>query len=370
MWTTIAVSPLAITTIAPTEPTKVTVFRAKTDGYDTYRIPSVIVTPKGTVLAFCEGRVKSTSDTGNIDLIVKRSIDGGKTWGAQEIVWDDADNTCGNPCPVIDRATGTIWMLMTHNLGTDKESDIIKGTSKGSRTVWITSSTDDGKTWTKPTNITPETKRDDWTWYATGPGCGIELKSGRLVIPCDHRSGKPPKLFSHVIHSDDHGKSWKIGGIAGPDSNECEVVELLDGKLLLNMRNYNRTTTSRSISFSNDEGKTWSNVEADKNLIEPLCQASIRRYSHDKSRILFSNPADPSKRKNMTIRLSYDEAKTWPVAKSLHEGPAAYSCLTVMPDGNIGIVYESGVKSPYEEITFATLSLEWLTDGKDVPPKK
>ena len=145
-------------------------------GYHTYRIPSLIVTTKGTVLAFCEGRKQSASDAGDIDLLLRRSRDGGKTWSAPQVVWDDGPNTCGNPCPVIDAKTGTIWLLLTHNLGSDSESKIVDGTSKGTRTVWVTRSDDDGATWARPVEITSTVKRPDWTWYATGPGVGISLE--------------------------------------------------------------------------------------------------------------------------------------------------------------------------------------------------
>jgi sialidase-1 len=159
-------------------PTTVPVWVSGQDGYHTYRIPSVVVTPKGTVLAFCEGRKTGRGDAGDIDLLLKRSTDGGKTWGRAQVVWDDAGNTCGNPCPVIDARTGTIWLLMTHNLGTDTEAKVVGGTSTGSRTVWVTRSDDDGATWAKPVEITKDVKKPGWTWYATGPGVGIPDRHG------------------------------------------------------------------------------------------------------------------------------------------------------------------------------------------------
>ena len=356
------------------KPQKTKLFVSGADGYHTYRIPSLIVTKKGTLLAFCEARKGGRSDSGNIDMMLKRSEDGGATWSDQQIVWDDGANTCGNPCPVVDRATGTIWLLMTWNLGSDRESAIISLKSKDTRRVFVTSSTDDGKTWAKPKEITTDTKKPDWTWYATGPCTGIQLEKGphkgRLLIPCDHIEAKTKKYYSHVIYSDDHGKTWKLGGSTPTDQvNECQVVELADGRLMLNMRNYYRVKKNRAVSTSSDGGMTWSEIYRDPALAEPRCQASFIRYSlasdDSKNRLLFSNPAHTDSRVSMTVKLSYDEGKTWPVAKTLHAGPAAYSCLAVLGDGRIACLYEAGQNSPYETITFERFSLRWLTDGKD-----
>ncbi len=337
------------------EPTQVAVFTAGTDGYHTYRIPSVIVTPKGTVLAFCEGRKQGRGDAGDIDLVLKRNSDAGKTWSKLQVVWNDADNTCGNPCPVIDRDSGTIWLLLTHNLGKDTEAQIIDRTSQGSRTAWVSKSTDDGVTWAKPVEITRDVKVPDWTWYATGPGVGIQTNSGRLVIPCDNKVAGTKARQSHVIYSDDHGATWKLGGVVGPDCNESQIVELADGRLMLNMRTY-MANNRRLVATSSDGGLTFTKPVEDPTLIEPVCQASILRFSGlragEKSVVLFSNPAS-TKREKLTVRASYDECKTWPATRVLHDGPAAYSCLTVLPDGTIGCLYERGEKSPYETITFA-----------------
>jgi sialidase-1 len=335
-----------------------TLFQAGEGGYHTYRIPSLIVAKSGVVLAFCEGRKNGRGDTGDIDLVLRRSTDGGKTWDKLQTVWDEADNTCGNPCPVVDQKTGTILLLMTHNLREDTEARIVTGKSKGSRTVWIAKSADEGATWTKPIEITRDVKKPEWSWYATGPGIGIQLKSGRLLIPCDNKMDGGKLRQSHVVYSDDDGDSWKLGGVVGSGCNESQAVELSDGRVMLNMRSY-ELNKLRLIATSSDGGETFTRPVEDPALIEPVCQASILRYPGEKGGILFSNPAS-GKRERMTVRLSTDDAKTWPRSRVLFEGPAAYSCLTVLPDKSIGCLYERGDKGPYERIVLARFSLDWV----------
>jgi len=353
------------------------VFVSGADGYHTYRIPALLVTPKGDLLAFCEGRKNSRSDTGDIDLLVKCSVDGGRTWSPQQIVWDDGPNTCGNPCPVVDQTTGVIWLPMTWNHGQDKESEITRNASKDSRRVFVTRSDDEGRTWAKPQEITAQTKQPDWRWYATGPGVGIQLEhgraKGRLLIPCDHSVGRPGGMLdseSHVIYSDDHGQTWQLGGVIRPGVNECQVVELSNGTLLCNMRNADRSSTTRAIATSADGGMTWSAVRHDPALVEPICQASLLRYpmpSQGPSRLLFSNPAraEPGQRRDLTVRMSQDEGKTWPISRVLWSGPAAYSCLAVLPDGAVACLFEAGDQHPYERIALARFSRDWLTGHGD-----
>ena len=141
--------------------------------YDTYRIPSIVVTPNGTLLAFCEGRKHGSSDTGDIDILLRRSEDLGETWGPIQVIWDDGPNTCGNPCPVIERNSGTVWLLLTHNLGEDREREIWAGTSRGTRTVWRTKSTDDGATWSAPVEITERRKFQIGRGMRQGRGLGF-----------------------------------------------------------------------------------------------------------------------------------------------------------------------------------------------------
>ena len=353
-------------------PKQTALFVAGKDGYHTYRIPAIVVSTRGTILAFCEGRRNSGSDTGDIDIVLKRSFDNGETWEPTQLVANDGPNTMGNPCPVVDRETATIWLPLTRNLGEDNERQIWSGTGKGTRTVWILKSTDDGATWSEPVEITQTTKLPEWTWYATGPGVKIQLRNGRMLIPCNHdlmvAGGRD--CYSHVIYSDDHGVTWKLGGSTLGDNrtSECQLVELQNGSLFLDIRNYPCYRYLRATATSEDGGLTWSEVNHDSTRADPGCQASILRFTDErayaKGRLLFSNPAS-DKREKMTIRLSYDEGETWPVSNLLHAGPSGYSCLTVLPDMSIICFYEKGVGRPCETVTLAKFSLEWLADAVD-----
>lgn len=345
------------------------VFVAGQDGYHTYRIPAIVVTTNRTALAFSEGRKNNRNDSGDIDLLVKRSTDGGRTWSAQQVIWSDAENTCGNPAPVVDQSTGIIWLLMTWNAGFDKEDQINYLKARDTRRVYLSHSADDGLTWTRPVEITTAVKRRDWGWYATGPCNGIQLQRGpqrgRLLIPANHSTlttSTQVVTCSHVIFSDDHGKTWQMGGVEAEMTNESTAVELSDGSLLHNMRSYHKKNR-RAVARSRDAGLTWSSVALDDALIEPVCQGSILRCTWPEngnpSRILFSNPAS-TKREKLTVRLSYDEGSTWPVSREIQSGPAAYSCLTILPDTSIGCLFERGEKSPYERITLARFPVTWL----------
>ena len=228
-------------------------------------------------------------------------------------------------------------------------------------------------TWSKPREITTDVKAKDWNWYATGPGNGIQLTrgkyKGRLVIPCDHRVGGATRTTkpvgtqagrSHVIYSDDHGQTWKLGGSTDFGMNECAVVELTDGTLMLNSRSY-RGKACRGISLSKDGGTTWEPTTDDPALVESVCQASLIRYSWPRRRrpskglLVFSNPAVPKGRNHLTVRLSDDDGKTWPHSRLICEGSSAYSSLAVLPSGEIGLLYE---RDDYKTLTLARFSLD------------
>ena len=368
---------LTATATAQTNLEMSAVFTARTDGYHTYRIPAIVVTTNGTVLAFCEGRKNSRSDTGDIDLLVKRSTDGGRTWSAQQLIWSDDENTCGNPTPVVDQSTGIIWLLTTWNRGVDKEKEINNQATRDRRRVFVINSADDGVTWSKPEEVTAAVKKPGWGWYATGPVNGIQLTRGehrgRLVIPANHServAGSTNAVTrSHMFYSDDHGKTWQLGGVEDEMTNESTIAELSDGSLMHNMRSYHKKSR-RAVATSKDAGLTWSSVKLDDALIEPICQASLLRCTWPdnggKSRLLFSNPAS-EKREKLTVRVSYDEGASWAVSKLIFDGPAAYSCLTILPDKTVACLLECGKKTPYETIKLARFPLSWLEEVKASP---
>ncbi len=334
-------------------------FSSGEGGYNSYRIPAIFVSPGGTVLVFCEGRKHSLSDTGDIDILLRRSSDGGKTWEEPRVIADAGKDVFGNPAPVGDR-NGTIHLLLTWNLAEKGEKLILQESAP--RTVWVVRSSDDGKTWTAPVEITDYVKEKDWTWYATGPGHGIQLHSGRLVVPCDHAVKLSPgeefdpnkHYYSHIIYSDDSGITWRTGGtVPRGGTNECQVAELSDGSLYLSMRNYDGSF-KRAYSISEDGGLTWGGVEIDDSLVDPVCEASILSV-REKGLVLFSNPAS-LKRENLTLKISYDDCKSWNIYKVVYEGPSAYSDLAFWND-TIFCVYENGTSSPYERITLAMIEL-------------
>jgi sialidase-1 len=345
-------------------PQEVDLYTEGDNGFHSYRIPSLVVTTKGTILAFAEARKANKSDFGHIETVLRRSSDGGKTWSPIQVVASDGENAVQNPTAVVDRSNGTIWLMLIRIDGAKyrNEKDLVASAAR-TRSAWVTRSRDDGATWEKPRDITESVCRPDWRDCVPGPGVGIQMWSGRLVIPACHFTvgASMNDAVNAPMYSDDHGETWKLGGDTDPKMDESHLVELADGSLLLNMRS-NRGLGRRGISISKDAGMTWSKVSDDPTLVEPVCEGCLIRYSD--ANLLFSNPANEKKgRSRLTVRASYDEGKTWPVAKLLHAGPSAYSCLAVLPDRTIGCLYEHGVKSPAATITFARFSFGWLLDN-------
>lgn len=340
-----------------------TLFVSGEAGYSNYRIPSIITAKDGSLLAFAEARKDDRGDSGNIDLVIKRSTDNGRSWSPLELVWDAGPETAGNPCPVVDQRTGRIVMLMCWNLATDHGRDLHAGKGQDTRRVYQTYSDDNGQSWSNPVEITAAVKPLNWWWYATGPGIGIQLqdgpKKGRLIIPANHTA--EGYYGAHALFSDNGGKTWSISSPIHPTVNESQVVELSDGRLMMNMRTQGVGETPRpyagyrSIAYSKNGGETWTKPVADDELGDPICQASIIRY--DENTLLFSNPNSGislkrGPRENMTIKLSSDDGQTWSKCKVVYSGASAYSCLARLQNGEIGLLYEKD-----KDIAFATFDI-------------
>jgi sialidase-1 len=361
------------------DPQPTMLLRSGTEGYPRYRVPVVLVANNRDLLFFCEGRKDGGGFTGNIDIVMKRSSDSGKTWSALRTIADESTDTLGYPTPVLDRDSGTIFLLFTRSRGDEVERDVVASKSKDRPRIFVMSSTDHGQNWTKPEEITVTTRKENWTWYGIGSGIGIQLKTGRLVVPAYHNVANTKEFSSHMIYSDDRGKTWKLGGDVGGHSGECQVAERSDGMLYINARNQagqnwytmpfgpnsvpeGKRYHSRTIAWSKDGGTTWDQATVDEALFEPVCQGMVyvwpARKSSEPGYWLFSNPGSP-KRKDLTIRLSLDEGKTWPIARRLQEGSSEYSCLAQLPDGMLGCTYERWEDKNYQ-IYWARIPLDWL----------
>jgi sialidase-1 len=361
---------LCLSAAAAPEFSESVLFKAGEGGYHTYRIPTLLYSSKGTLLAFCEGRKSSGADHGDIDIVLRRSSDGGAIWEALSVVQEeggDAPITFGNAVPVLDESNGHIHLIFT------RDND----------RVFHAVSTDEGKTWSERKEITVTAKRDEWGWVAPGPVHGIQLRrgvqAGRLVIPCDHRVGDDAKdkgpMGAQVIYSDDHGATWKMGAVAtttattAPNENTCVelVTPATDGssRLYFNARDH-VGPHARATAISEDGGSTYAGGEFTDapHFACPTVQGALLRLraidqGDTGNRILFSC-ANADTRRKLSIWSSSDETMTWSVPKLVCEGPSAYSDMALIAPGKIAMIYEKGSNKPYETITLARFNEEWL----------
>lgn len=370
-------------------------FEAGTNDYHIYRIASMVATKKGTLLAFCAARKGGGGDWDPIDIVMRRSTDSGRTWHPQELLVHNDSVPSDNAMPITDYITGEVHALYQVDY---------------SRCFYIKSS-DEGKNWSKPIDITKtiDAFKKDYPWkvLAPGPGHGIQMTNGRLVVPFwlsdggskehgpNNRGHRPSIVVS--VYSDDHGKTWEAGEVAVPDNditvnpNETSLVQLADGKVLFNSRNES-INYRRLFTYSEDGATKWSTPKFADPFFEPICFGSMCRYSlqpfQSKNRILFCNPdsrQDPwvsprsatarsapvRHRTNLTMRMSYDEGLTWPVSKVIDPNISGYSDIAVTPDGIIHVFYEGGSisenKNQFQNshMSLVSFDLEWLTDGND-----
>jgi sialidase-1 len=364
-----------------TEPavSKVDVFPAGMNGVTLYRIPGVVVTTRGTVLAYCEARTNTRADWGEIEVHLRRSTDGGMSWETPRRIAHrgpriegnprnpeagQREQTVNNPVAIVDRTSGEIAFLYCINYAR----------------CFSMRSADDGVTWSDPVEITatfePFRKRYDWKVIATGPGHGIQLRSGRMVVPiwlAYGKTGDHAPSAAGTIYSDDAGRTWQAGEIAVPNEgelgnpNETMLTELSDGRVMLISRSVSKPNR-KLITIGPDGASGWQPSHFHDQLWEPICMASVIAHPSQPGTLLFSNPhrlaidkngkeipAGRGKRENLTIKLSRDDGRTWPRQRTLEPGPSAYSDLAVLPDGTVLCLYEGA-----NAIVAAKFGLDWL----------
>lgn len=358
-------------------PEAVPVFRSGERGYHTFRIPAIVSPRPGTLLAFAEGRVHGAHDSGNIDIVLKRSSDGGATWSELQVIADNGDGVFGNPAPVVG-GDGSINLLVVRQPAGCSEADIRAG-RRGSRTPYLLRSTDGGGLWSGPEAL-PHCTRDAWRWYATGPCHGARVPldpSGpqiRLVVPANHSvagSGANSQFGAHLLLSDDDGKTWRVGAVddhhVGNDvlnPSECTVVALGVRDLLVHTRDHHGSSEgTRAWARSRDGGTSFATPFAPlPDLAGPVCQGSLLALATEGGTwIVHSGPADPAARRSLRLRLSADSGQTWlDGPRVAAEGAdAAYSDLVDLTQGSagpgqIGCLWEA---KGYREIAFTVVEL-------------
>ena len=358
------------------------VFVSGMEGHKSYRIPAIIGLPNGDILAFAEGRVHGAGDFGDINIVMKRSGDKGKTWSALQFVAEFDTLQCGNPAPVVDLTdpqypNGRIFLF--YNTGNNHEGEVRKG--KGYKQVWYKTSVDGGQTWSEAVDITLQVHRpnqpqmnpaynfsEDWRTYANTPGHAMQFQAGkykgRIYVAANHSAGGPQKqgmdYDAHGFYTDDHGKTFQLGASLNvPGSNESMAAEISDGRLMINSRNQKGDVRARIIGISADGGQTWDTTYFDRNLPDPVCQGSILTVGKKKGKniLAFCNAADEKRRDNLTLRISDNDGKTWKKSFVIYKNAdqrdaTAYSDIVKTGKKKIGVLFE---KDNYSEIVFTTI---------------
>ncbi|MEE9362721.1 MAG: sialidase family protein [Cellulophaga sp.] len=321
-----------------------------------YRIPAIVTAPNGDLVATIDERIPSCGDlkwSKDINIVMRRSSDNGKTWTPIEKVIDfPLGKSASDPSMIVDAITKEIFLFYNY-MDLDAEKDVYY--------LHVIKSSDNGKTWSTPKDITSQITKSEWhkDFKFITSGRGIQTRTGKLLhCMVNLNSGM------HVFGSDDHGKTWYFIDTPISPADESKIIELADGSWMINSRANKKGM--RYVHISTDEGKTWK-TKPTPELIDPGCNASIIRYTsvedgYKKNRLLFANAKSEKGRVNLSVRISYDEGKSWSAGKTIYKGSAAYSSLTILKNGDIGVFFE---KDDYKKNTFTSFSLNWLTDGKD-----
>lgn len=359
----------------PEAPQHTTLFRPGEYGSKYYRIPALVTTTEGTLLAVADRRIESQGDLPNaIDLVLRRSTDNGRSWSDPIFIARHTDETgYGDAAVVVDRTTREVLCIFASGCG------LWASTAEHPIDIQVARSQDDGLTWSAPQRITPQIYGPECPAPAVDSLSGLFAASGRALQLADgtllfavaaHRTGdRWPPLRNYVCCSEDGGHTWRLLPAEASDcGDEAKLAELADGSWLMSIRNPDKGY--RRHALSHDRGASWSNVGEWHDLPDPACNGDVIRYSLRSegarhNRLLHSIPADTAERRNVSVALSYDEGKTWPIRKTVWEGLSGYSSLTRLKDGSIGLLTEVGTWDTGFEIRFTRLTMEWLTDGAD-----
>ena len=329
-------------------------------------VPVISKTTKNTLLAFGEGRRNGPGDFGDMDIVLRRSNDFGRSWSDIQIVHKHGDGQIGNPCPIVDQDTGRIYLLSCTSV--EDETTIRTGSSY--RQIWFSYSEDDGVTWSENRNISSMARREAWYWYATGPAAGIQIQSGkykgRLVAPANHsylREDGSDEYACHSIYSDDRGETWKIGSSSGPGGNETQIAEVGEDLLFQDIRLQTHRTGYRAYRYSRDGGETWDEMRSDESRPCTKTHGSIISLSQrpdGKHNTLVTCNNSPiasrrelNRREHLVARISTDGGKTWPKSYVVEPASAGYNTLVEIDDHRIGVFY-----SRYPRLSFRTFYLE------------
>jgi len=376
-------------------------FVAGSRGYRSFRIPACVRAPDGALLAFAEGRVHSSDDTGDIDIVQRRSTDGGLSWGEQTVAAEYGPGTAGNPAPVVLPGSGAgarVLLVYVTNAAYADERSIRRGEvpAADGRRVWLRESRDGARTWSVPREITATVKRPEWRWYAVTPGHALRLArgryAGRLVVPANHSvppwgggDGSEGRYDGgHDLLSDDGGATWRIGYVDGTpgtpggsgtpeaargaggavDVNETTAAELPDGRLYFNTRTDSPAPWHRADAYSADGGATLLRpFRPQPALTTPVVEGSLLQLNAPEL-LLFSAPADPERRRRMTVWAG-EGGGTWRRAHTLDDRPAAYSDLVRVDRDTVGLLYETGETGAYEAIEFRRIPVAELLGRRD-----
>lgn len=333
-----------------------------------YRIPDITVTTRGTVLLAYDRRNGSDRDLPNdIDTMLVRSTDVGKTWSQPQVVVDyPGPAGCGDSSMTVDRRTSRILLFCTYSAGNVGFGNSKPGTNDTTDPytlhVQLRYSDDDGLTWSAPTDLNPQVKDPSWQAYFAASGHGLQTSSGRLIQPLVVKDSAG-KIHSADIYSDDDGATWHTGQLLDANTDESKAVELSDGTILQNSRP--DAGGYRFLSTSTDGGQTFSHAGTNPQLIDPHVngdeiRVNPRTQGEHRDWLLFVNPASQIARTNLTVRLSCDNGATWPISKVLHAGPSGYPAAAMLPDGRVGVFYEGGTGSYTEALRFVSFGLDDL----------